>query len=83
VNIKDVQSFLESANFYRRFIKGYSITAPLTELTKKESEFKWTEEANQTFERLKRAFVTTTLLITFDPENLIRVETDSSDRIRH
>ncbi|EFQ88580.1 hypothetical protein PTT_15489, partial [Pyrenophora teres f. teres 0-1] len=35
--VKDVQSFLGFANFYRKFIRNYSrITAPLTEITKKD-----------------------------------------------
>ena len=39
-NLKEVQSFLGFANFYRRFIKEYLRTAaPLTELTKKEETF--------------------------------------------
>ena len=40
INIKDVQSFLGFANFYRRFIYGYSrLAAPLTNLTRKETPF--------------------------------------------
>ena len=40
-NVKEVQSFLGFANFYRRFIKDYSrIAGPLTELTHKDKEFK-------------------------------------------
>jgi hypothetical protein len=39
-NVKDVQSFLGFANFYRHFIKGYSsIVAPLTRLTRKDTPF--------------------------------------------
>jgi hypothetical protein len=39
-NVKDVQSFLGFANFYRRFIKGYSaIVAPMTLLTRKNTPF--------------------------------------------
>jgi len=35
-SVKDVQSFLGFANFYRRFIEGYSrVTAALSNLTKK------------------------------------------------
>ena len=40
INIKDVQSFLGFANFYRRFIYRYSrLAAPLTNLTRKETSF--------------------------------------------
>lgn len=39
--IKDVQSFLGFANFYRRFILGFSrLAGPLTQLTKKDHPFK-------------------------------------------
>ena len=41
MNVKDVQSFLEFANFYRRFIYDYSkIAAPLTCLISKNVAFK-------------------------------------------
>ena len=40
MNIKDVQSFLGFANFYRRFIYSYNkIAAPLTRLTHKDVAF--------------------------------------------
>jgi hypothetical protein len=79
-NVKDVQSFLGFANFYRRFVKGYSaITVPLTELTKKGEEFKWTSEAQKAFDKLKTAFTQAPILLTFDAEKEIVVETDSSD----
>jgi len=78
--VRDVQSFLGFANFYRRFVKGYStITVPLTELTKKGEEFKWTAEAQKAFDTLKKAFTQAPVLLTFDAEKEIVVETDSSD----
>ena len=41
-SIKEVQSFLGFANFYRRFIQGYSqVARPLMELTKKKEEGQW------------------------------------------
>ena len=67
-------------NYNRRFIKGYSaIAAPLSELTKKDKEFEWTDQANEAFEQLKRVFTAAPVLASFDPEKEIRVETDASD----
>ena len=41
-NLKEVQAFLEFANFYQRFIQGYSqICTLLTKMTKKEPPFHW------------------------------------------
>ena len=79
-NVRETQSFLGFANFYRRFVKGYSaIAAPLTELTKKDQDFAWTNKAQTAFDELKQAFTEAPILMTFDPEKPITVETDSSD----
>jgi hypothetical protein len=38
--VKEVQEFMGFANFYRKFIRGYSgISAPITDLTKKDKPF--------------------------------------------
>jgi hypothetical protein len=79
-SVKDVQSFLGLANFYRRFIKGYSHTAaPLTDLTKKLEEFQWSDKADRAFRTLKDAFTKALVLVTFDLEKRITVETDALD----
>ena len=40
--VKDIQSVLDFANFYRQFIEDYSkLTHLLTDLTKKSEEFFW------------------------------------------
>jgi hypothetical protein len=78
--VKEVQAFLGFANFYRRFIAGYSkIAQPLTELTRKDLTFKWTNEADVAFRDLKRKFTEAPILATFDPQKKIVLETDSSD----
>jgi len=72
--------FLGFANFYRRFIKGYStITGPLTELTGKGKEFCWKSMQKDAFKSLKRAFTTAPVLQLFDYEKPCIVETDASD----
>lgn len=79
-SVKEVQSFLGFANFYRRFIKGYSqVAAPMTELTKKENGFVWTDKADKAFVELKKRFTSAPVLAMFDPEKEIIVETDASD----
>lgn len=49
-SVKGAQSFLGFANFYRRFIKGYSkVVSPLTALTRKGIKFQWTPKPNLSF----------------------------------
>ena len=53
--IKDIQSFLGFANFYRRFIHNYSeITVLLTWLTRKGTTWNFTQECRSAFELLKK-----------------------------
>ncbi|TPX54605.1 hypothetical protein PhCBS80983_g05852 [Powellomyces hirtus] len=79
-NVKGIQRFLGFANFYRRFIQGYSkIAAPLTSLTRKELPFKWTAVAQAAFDALKKAFTSAPILVHPDPEKPFFVETDASD----
>jgi hypothetical protein len=79
-SVKDVQRFLEFANFYRRFIKSYSkITTLLTALTCKDKPFSWNPMAQAAFDTLKMAFTSAPVLIHPDPAKPFIVETDASD----
>jgi hypothetical protein len=82
-SVKDVQSFLGFANFYRRFIEGFSkICYPLTELTKKTNEkFDWkANPRNQiAFDMLKKYFTEAPILRHFEPVWPVVIETDASD----
>src|SRR5258705_6110850 len=81
-NVKDVQAFLGFANFYRRFIRGFSaLASPLSALTKKDKPFLWTTQTESAFQALKQAFTTAPILQHFDPEKPIIVETDASDYV--
>ncbi|KAI2661165.1 Transposon Tf2-9 polyprotein [Labeo rohita] len=79
-SIKELQRFLGFANFYRRFIKGYSqITNPLTNLLKGHPKtLNWTTEATTSFETLKKAFTQAPLLTHPDPNLPFVVEVDAS-----
>jgi hypothetical protein len=81
-NVKDVQSFLGFANFYRWFVRGYSnVIAAMTHLTQKNMHFIWSNECSKSFETLKPAFTTAPILRHFDYDQEIIVETDASDYI--
>ena len=78
--VKDVQSFLSFANFYRRFIKSFSqLAGPLTALTRKDIKFDWSSTAEQAFQALKTAFSSALILIMFDSDKPSTVESDSSN----
>jgi hypothetical protein len=54
----EVRSFLGLCSWYRKFVKGFAeISAPLNKLLHKDQTFQWSEEAQQSFETLKRALV--------------------------
>jgi hypothetical protein len=43
--VKGIWSFLDLANFYQKFIKGFSqLVKPLLDLFKKDLSFKWKEK---------------------------------------
>src|SRR2546429_5360607 len=79
-NVKEVQSFLGFANFYRKFIKLYSkICAPLMDLTKKGLPWKWIHRCEAAFKCLKERFTSTPILAHFHHEHQKHLETDASD----
>jgi len=79
-NVKEVQKFLGLANHYRRFIKNFAKVAVLLHvLVRKEQKWKWEEEQEEAFRRLKKAFTTEPVLAILDIDREMRVEVDTSD----
>ena len=77
MKVKDIESFLEFENFYRRFIQNFSHTAkPLNEL-KGKKEWTWNEEYQKTFEELKKKITSQPVLSLPKREVKFRVETNA------
>jgi Reverse transcriptase (RNA-dependent DNA polymerase)/RNase H-like domain found in reverse transcriptase len=78
-NKKEVQQFLGFANYYRRFIKGFSgIAKPLTILTGKEL-WRWGSEQTELFKEIKRRICSEPVLMIPVDDAPYRLEADSSD----
>lgn len=68
-NVTEVQAFLGMCNYYRRFIVDFSdIAHPLHDILKKDFVWTWSIEAQETFEKLKNAFLTDPILVFPDPK---------------
>ena len=78
--IKDIQSFLGFANFYRCFIFNYSdIVILLTCLTRKNTSWNFDDKCRMVFNTLKQAFTSTLILMHWVPDTQLVMETDVSD----
>jgi len=78
--VKDIQSFLGFANFYRHFIFNYSdIVIPLTHLTRKNTPWNFDDKCKKVFNTLKQAFTSAPILTHWVPDVQLVVETDASD----
>ena len=79
-NVRDIQSFLGFANFYRRFIANYSdIVVPLTRLLRKDAPWSFDENCRNSVDTLKRAFTSAPVLAHWLPDVPQIIETDASD----
>ena len=53
---RDVQAFLGTTGYYRRFVPGYAeVSKPLTVLTQSGAKFEWTAKCTEAFDALKHA----------------------------
>jgi hypothetical protein len=81
-SVRDVRAFIGFANFYRRFIHGFSdLVSPLIALTRKDVKFSFSPACQEAFDMLKTRFTTAPVLRHFDPELPCVVEADSSDYV--
>ena len=79
-SVKDVQKFLELANYYRRFVEEFAkIVRPLHDLTRKEQKQKWEIRQKKLLEALKKRFIIELILVVLNLDRRMRIEVDAPD----
>lgn len=79
LNVKHLQSFLQTCSWYRRFVPNFSSVAkPLTDLTKKGTMWTWAREQQTAFEELKTRLTTAPILRQVDTSKPFVLRTDAS-----
>ncbi|GBG59553.1 hypothetical protein CBR_g49813 [Chara braunii] len=75
----EVRSFLGMCGYYRNFVKNYStVASPLTDLTRLDTPWDWSDECEAVFKRLKHALMNHEVLMVPDPQKPFIVTTDAS-----
>ena len=78
-NVVQLQSFLGSINFYRKFLRNFStIVEPLTRLLKSEQKWVWGFQQQQAFQNAKEFLLSSQVLVHYNPKLLIVVSANSS-----
>ena len=81
LNKSELQQFLGFVNYYRRFIKDCaSVSKPLYQLTELNRHFKWTDQCQESFMRLRKALVSAPILAFPDCSRMFILDTDASNQ---
>ena len=77
---KQIRSFIGMVSWYSKVIPYLAdISAPLIALTKKYARFKWTDQCQQAFDKLKESLTSVPLLAFPDPTKGYTLYTDASE----
>ena len=80
-DVKAVRSFLGMAGYYKQCIPGFATLAlPLTELTKHREPFRWGDEEQQAFDKIKTALTQAPVLAHPQTDKPYILYTDASDK---
>lgn len=78
---KAIRRFLGMVGYYRRFCCNFAeVALPLTTLLQKPSVFKWTEQCQQAFNKLKLLLMSSPVLLAPDPSKSFELMVDASDQ---
>lgn len=79
-DVHRLRSFLGLASYYRRFVAGFStVAAPMFNLLRKDTPYKWGPDQDAAFHQLKQALCKDPVLVAPDPELPFILDTDASD----
>lgn len=79
LNKKNVRQFLGKINFYHKYIPDHTrLLEPIHNLLRNKTEFKWTNECDYTFNRIKEYLCQSPILAIFDPKKETYIFTDAS-----
>jgi hypothetical protein len=78
-NVRQLRQFLGTCNFHSRFVIGYAnYIAPLTPLLQQGGKWKWTQESQDAFLKLRRSFARSIHLVHPREELPYAIYTDAS-----
>ena len=79
-NVRQTRGLLRCASYYRRFIPRFAeLSEPLVALTRKFARFKWSDECQTAFEKIKQQLTVIPMLAYPDPNEDYILYTDASD----
>jgi hypothetical protein len=78
-SVKQLHTALGHTGYYKKFIKGYAqITTPMEKLLKKDCQFSWKEECQQSFDTLKQKIVIVPIMVFPDWTKEFHLHVDAS-----
>ena len=78
-DVVEVRSFLGLINYYHRFLPNLStVVHPLTQLLEKNHQWKWTEQCEIAFRKVKEIITSEQVLTHYDPSLPLRLASDAS-----
>ena len=79
-NKHELMRFLGMSGYYRKFCKNFSMVAePLTRLLKKHEVFRWSDDCQSAFEKIKRLLLSVPVLMAPDFAKPFKLMVDTSD----
>ncbi|KAG2908902.1 hypothetical protein PC118_g22402 [Phytophthora cactorum] len=79
-NVKELRQFLGLATYLFKYVENYAgKIRPLSQLLKKEAEWKWTAECQQAFDAVRQGLTEAPILAVADQDRPFHVVCDASD----